>query len=155
MLRSILLIVLLACTTLSCKKSESPATPSNNNNPTTNGTGTFVINGQEFAVDCFADRSPNTCGTIDVILYKSGQPSFTIYHFPQAASGTFNLGDGNSQRECSQIYAYVNGGGFSGLASQSITLTKTSEKSFTYTGTVYDPPTQQVYTISGGGSFNN
>lgn len=118
-----------------------------------NGTATLVLDGKSYTLDCFANRNanPDGCGKIDLILYQSGQPSITFYHFPENASGTFTVGDGNSQRACNQIYAYVTGGYFS----QAITLTKTADKSFKYTGTIYEPVTRATKTVYGEGSYKN
>ena len=149
----LLSIFFLLSILFSCKKETS--TPTNNNPPTTNGTSTFVLDGISYNLECFADRSIKSdgCGKIDLIIYKSGSPSFTIYHFPEDASGTFNLGDGNSQRACSQIYAYVNSSTL--YASKQISLVKTGSKSFTYSGLVYDPVTNVTHTVSGEGFYKN
>jgi hypothetical protein len=149
-------IVLIALFISSCSSStdNNDAGGGNNINTTTNGTATFVLDGVSNTLDCLADRStnPDGCGKINVFLYKSGQPSFTFYHFPEDASGTFTIGDGNTQRSCNQIYAYVSPAGY---FSKTITLTKTAAKSFKYTGTVYDPVTNVTHSVSGEGSYKN
>lgn len=149
-------IVLIALFISSCSSStdDDDAGGGNNINTTINGTATFVFDGVSNTLDCFANRrvNPNGCGKIDLILYKSGQPSINFFHFPEDASGTFSIGDGNTQQVCNKIYAYVSPGGY---FSKSITLTKTAAKSFKYTGTVYDPVTNVTHSVSGEGSYKN
>lgn len=81
----------------------------------TNSTATFVFDGVSSTLDCLANRNtdPDGCGKISVFLFKSEQKSITFRHFPEDASGTYNVGDGNTQNACNQIYAYVSPGGFS------------------------------------------
>lgn len=139
-----------------CSKKDDPGTTA----PpvATNGSGTLVLDGKSYTLTCLADRSGGTdgCGKIAVSLYTSGMPSLMITHFPEDAAGTYYLGDGNSQRGCNQVYAYViDFAKQENFASKQITLTKTGAKSFTYSGTVYDPVSGIAHTVSGDGSYKN
>ena len=144
-------VILLNTACSKTKEKDEEETPSG----PTNGTATLILEGKEYQLDCLADRSvnPDGCGKISLMFYKSGLPSITFYHFPEAASGTFSVGDGNTQRACNQVYAYLLNS--PGSYSKNITLNKTGVKSFTYTGTVYDPVTGKTYTVSGAGSYKN
>lgn len=157
-LKTLLAVALLAILVLhSCSKGKiEPAEIKPTNN--TNGVSSFIFDGKSYQLDCFADRgiNPDNCGKIDLIFYRSKDlPSINFFHFPENSSGEFNVGDGNSQRACNQIYAYVIVPNFGSYTSKAIILTKTESKSFKYSGTVYDPVTNNTHTISGEGFYKN
>lgn len=123
------------------------------------GQGKFTINGQTYSGLC-AKTNSSFCttgtGSSDAtIAHNYGVNSFIVYNIPSESSGTFQFQDGYDAVTSCQLYALIslNTGETAMGTKAGGTLKKTGANSYTFSCSVYDIWTNQVYEVTGNGKY--
>lgn len=139
--------LLLVVITLNACKKES--------NIESETTGQFVYSGTTYKGSC-QSVSPMYCSTgidVGIVVDRTTHSDyFTIYDMPTQSSGTYTITNADSNYAKCQLYIVYSRSDDNGH-SQSGTLTKTGEKSFTFSVAMKDIIHGATYTMTGSGNY--
>lgn len=119
-------------------------------------TATYTFDGVTKSGICISTPSPYCKDATDVIIKTKGENNaFSIANIPKGSSGTTQLNEYmSSLRGCKEYAIFTDVHKYPAqFGTQTGTVTKLSENSFTFTATLYDHETKQTKTISGSGAY--
>ncbi len=127
------------------------------------GEGTVIINGISYGVKCIAAQTSDFCPGEETSVHlnsfegESMKILLTISNMPPEEFGEFDVYSGTEIDHCALQVSGLFGVGLNTTSIWSFggsgKVTKTGSNSFTFTKTWSDPFSDEVYTISGSGTY--